>query len=182
MNKLDEIKAWKKAWYKHGPIPREIVFKKINALIKMVEESAEEVDEFNAGHLAFDRGEPVDSEPAEFKHDTYGSGWAWAQHCSGTLQSRIDRAVEHFKILLADGCGLPTDSKVFEKIRSGVKFLTGKEGVARCDVAEECHGADLCKYDKPPGAGASSRSFIASTRTATGRATRRRGSDPSFSA
>lgn len=48
-------------------------------LLRMVEEGEEEVKEFNAGYAAYERGDPIDSEPPEFRHDQFACGWTWAR-------------------------------------------------------------------------------------------------------
>lgn len=46
-----------------------------------------EVEEFNSGHEAFMRGEPIENEYMySTKHDVWRTGWVWAQWVKGKTE------------------------------------------------------------------------------------------------
>jgi hypothetical protein len=65
------------------------------ALRREREERDEEVDEFNAGFDAFEKGLTLDDEPSDTHHDQWCVGWVWAQHEKGkppdSLAERLER-------------------------------------------------------------------------------------------
>jgi hypothetical protein len=81
INYAPYIRKAAETFQKHGkPNQASILRDAADAFEEMQRSQAEEVDEFNAGFDAAQRGEPIDNEPSHTPYDVWRVGWAWAKY------------------------------------------------------------------------------------------------------
>ncbi len=63
-------------------------------ITRLKKEYSDEIDEFNSGFSAFEKGELIENEPSHTPYDVWKIGWVWASYVADAEKSGARRALE----------------------------------------------------------------------------------------